>query len=42
MNIAPTVFWARRMSRLGLLRVNGVEIRNPDFRFRPGDYVELV
>lgn len=40
LNIAPTVFWARNIAQIGLLRVNGREIRDANFRFSPGDYVE--
>jgi hypothetical protein len=30
------------MAQLGLLRVNGKVIRDAEYRFRPGDYVEWV
>ena len=40
LNIAPTTFWAREMSPMGLLSVNGKVIRDAAFRFRPGDFVE--
>jgi hypothetical protein len=40
LNLAPTVFWARRMAGLGLLRVNGVRMPKSTFRFKVGDYVE--
>jgi ribosomal protein S4 len=42
LNIAPTTFWARSMAKMGLLRVNTKIVRDPSFRFRPGDYVEWV
>lgn len=42
LNIAPTVFWAREMAPLGLVRVNGQVIRDAHFRLQPGDYVELI
>jgi ribosomal protein S4 len=42
LGIAPTVFWAREIAPMGLLRVNGRLIRKASFRFKPGDYVEWV
>jgi ribosomal protein S4 len=42
LGIAPTVFWAREIAPMGLLRVNGRIIREASFRFKPGDYVEWV
>ena len=30
------------MAQLGVVRVNGTVVRNPEFRFQPGDYFEFL
>jgi ribosomal protein S4 len=39
LNIAPTTFWARELSPLGLLSVNGKPIVDAGYRFRAGDMI---
>ena len=42
LKLVPSTFWARIAAGLGLLRVNGKEVTDPHFRFKPGDFVEWV
>lgn len=42
LNIAPTTFWAREIAPMGLFKVNGCIVREPNFRFTPGDHIELM
>lgn len=40
LDLAPTVFWARLIATLGVLKVNGEVIRQASYRLRTGDRVE--
>lgn len=40
LGIAPTVFWARRFIKFGLLRINGALIRDAAYRLQSGAFIE--
>jgi ribosomal protein S4 len=42
LNIVPTIFWARVVAPHGLLRVNGVIVKDMNYRFKAGDFIEPV
>ena len=41
LKVVPSIFWARVVAPFGLLRVNGVLIKDPAHRLKPTDTLHL-
>lgn len=39
--LAPTIYWARVLAKLGLVKVNGLIITSENFRLKPGDTIQF-
>jgi ribosomal protein S4 len=41
LSIAPTIFWGRELTKMGIFRINGEVVYDPSFRLQPEQIIEF-